>query len=247
MNSSRAFLAAAGLLLAFGPSRKSPPTASANALLLPKPFEYYARDQKTVAEFYAFVMNNKWNGHERTRKCHPAKTCNGTTTMVIEEVRGAQNQWFTKSVPKGQRILIGRLENTGELDDTLYWKELPAGQNAQGFVFLEGNDANQGYPVMIVITFHDNKGYLNEYTPDDPTKSLFMPCDKTRTDGYEADFKPCPNTRPPLAADDAVRIADASFSGAWFSCQEGCCGSSFPPVRYTLRKTTAIPGFKPKR
>lgn len=209
------------------PPRNGVKAAGLASARLPKPIAYYSSNsQARNAELYSFIMNHRWNGHERDRKCYPQGSCSGKTKMVIEEVEGADKLKFTSSIPAGQWILVGRMENTGDKEDIVYHDELPPHQNAQGFVFLEGGTDGKVYPVLSVFKFQGNVTLRTDYYGRNP----MVPCDSTHTDGFEADFKPCPNDNPSLSAEDKRRIQDASISGAWFSCQEGCCGSSYPPV-----------------
>lgn len=200
-------------------------SAAALGTRLPKALDAYRSNAKDNAELYSFVMNHRWNGHERTRKCYPKGSCSGTTKMVIEEVEGGDTIHFTR-IPAGTWVLVGRMENTGDKEDIVYHGELPPKQNAQGFVFLQGGTDGNVYPVLSVFSFQNNVTYRHDWYGSNPV----IPCDTVHVGTFEGDFKPCPNTNPRLGPTDRRRVLDASIAGAWFSCQEGCCGSSYPPL-----------------
>jgi len=228
-------------LVGFGPGRSTPPT-SVDALRLPKPLSEYMRDRYGAEEFLAWTRKRHWNGNERPRKCHASENCNGNEAqLLIEEAEGAEGIYFnTYNSPT--EILVGRLENTGKKKDILFGDELPPDPKAEGFVFLS---TRRGKPVPHFVRLYfkngvphlDDRGY-----GADP----FHQCDNDQPSGKtDADFKDC-RRRNPSGIDSIGRPFDSTDGMAWFSCAEGCCGSSFPPFG-GRGKNPPSPRPKPKQ
>src|SRR4029078_12320692 len=142
----------------------------------------------------------------------------GKARMVIEEIEGGDTIKFTNFQGGGQ-VLVGRLENTGDEEDVVFHGIIPPNQNALAAVLLVHGAGNKVYPKLVVQRFLSGVTITDTYTGGNP----FRVCDATHTNGFEADFRPCPNPMPNLAWNDRQRVLDSFVDGAWFSCSEGCC------------------------
>ena len=156
--------------------------------------------------------------------------------MVIEEIEGGDTIKFTDFQGGGQ-VLVGRLENTGDEEDVVFHGIIPPKQNALAVVLLVRGASNKVYPKLVVTRYLNGVTITDTYIGGNP----FIVCDATHTNGFEADFKPCPNTKPDLPWNDRQRVLDSFVDGAWFSCSEGCCGSSYPPL-FTLQSSKKFQG-----
>ena len=226
-------------LVGFGPDRSST-SPSAEALRLPKSLAEYTKDRNGAEEFLAFVRKRHWNGNERPRKCHQSENCTGNDALLlIEEAEGAEGISFT-TYNSPTEILVGRVENTGKRKDILFGDDLPPDPKAEGFVFLS-RSKGKAVPHFVRLYFKDGIPHLDDkgYAADE-----FHKCDNDGPSGKtDADFKDCPHMNARRRGDSTARPLDSSDGIAWFSCAEGCCGSSFPPFS---RKKPVAPKPKPR-
>lgn len=201
---------------------------------LDQPLQYYTVSDNShdgPTEFLHIVRSMGWNGYDRSRKCKGGEGCgnDALTWMRVQASEDANAIPFTR-IPADQRVVVGRLENIGLYHD-IWYSDLPRPQDnngltAEGYFVIEGSKTG-GSPTLAILQFQNVSGTwkwtLTTYP--DPTAS-FKTCDKRKHNAY-GDFKPkCKFTRAELGA--RYSVADASDALAWFSCLEGCCGSSFP-------------------
>jgi hypothetical protein len=190
---------------------------------LTKPLSEYTRDQYTAAEFWYIANSRNWKGHTRTRKCHDENKCGQQpkAKMWVGAAEATASDSFTVARPLTIRF-VGKLENQGDEEDVVYHDLIPP--KAEAYVILESVTGKVAVK-LAVYTKVNGIPHLEIHS----TEKQFRKCDDYHDNGDEGDFKPCPNLHPRLAADDPIRVRDATDSYAWFSCAEGCCGASFPP------------------
>ena len=209
---------------------------------LPHPLDYYKTHE---AEFFDFVRQRNWYGTKRWRKCKHNVLCKhgARTRMSAEAIEGSDNLSFL-GIAKDEHVIVGRLKNIGFYDDTVYdmVPPNPGGWTTEAYVVLEGT-GTEVLPHLAILSF---TGFPNP-TPHLKVEDYVTPvtqCDNYHVSGYVGDFKACSRDRDPkLKWDDPVSVRDASEAFAWFSCAEGCCGSSFPPL---LQKTSTSAASKPR-
>jgi len=205
-------------------------------------FNYYGKDEKGALEFRKFAQHLIWKSNERERKCGKNNKCNGEALarMQIDAPEGVKDVDFT-TVKPNEQVLVGRLENVGEEEDYVYDGVLPPNKHTSGYVVLVGDANGKVTPWLAIYTYQGHKTKL-DLRSGGPFK---VPCVQGDVHPWpvdSADFKPCTRSGA-QAQGDTISPRDYTEALAWFSCTEGCCGSSFPP--FTV-KTDTVPPPKPK-
>jgi hypothetical protein len=206
-------------------------------------FNYYGKDEKGALEFRKFAQHLQWKSNERERKCGGNNKCKGEALarMQIDAPEGVKDVDF-KKVGANEQVLVGRLENTGDEEDVDYEGILPPSKHTTGYIVLVGGATGAVTPWLALYSYHGHNTKLDLrkgtpfYVPCNPNEPHPAPADS-------ADFKSCTRTGAE-AKGDTISPRDYTDALAWFSCTEGCCGSSFPPFRVPAATARPAPARK---
>lgn len=202
---------------------------------------YHTSDPARAEEFRQFAQKMKWKTNERERKCAKSN-CNGEARMQIDAPDGVSQVDF-KKVNANEQVLVGRLESVGDEEDFVYKDWLPARKHTSGYIVLVGDANGDVTPWLAVLSRKGKDANLDLYKGS-PFYAPCVPQDEHAAYPDTADFKECTGKAPGGGA-DSVSKRDFTDGLAWFSCTEGCCGSSFPPFSKTpLPSPSANPTAK---